>query len=55
MSSEMDQFHAWLKHHHPELAQRIIGTLVVDDHHLTEDQLLAKAHAFYATAQPMQP
>ncbi len=55
MSSEMDQFHAWLKQHHPELARRIIGTVVVDDHHLTEDQLLAKARAFYATAQPVQP
>ncbi len=48
MSSEMDQFVAWLKHHHPELATRIIGSLVVDEHHLTEAQLLAKAREFYA-------
>ena len=48
-SSEMDQFIAWVKTHHPELAKRIIGTLVVDEHHLTEDQLLAKAREFYAT------
>jgi hypothetical protein len=51
MSSEMDQFVAWVKLHHPELAQRIIGSLVVDEHHLTEDQLLAKAREFYANAR----
>jgi hypothetical protein len=47
-SSEMDQFVAWLKLHHPGLAKRIIGSLVVDEHHLTEGQLLAKAREFYA-------
>jgi len=46
-SSEMEQFVAWLKHHHPETATRIVGTIVVDEHHLTEDQLLAKARDFY--------
>lgn len=49
-SSEMDQFVAWSKHHHPELAQRIIGSLTVDESHLTEPQLLAKAREFYASA-----
>ncbi len=48
MSSEMDQFVAWVKLHHPELAARIVGTMVVDEHHLTEGQLLAKAREFYA-------
>jgi hypothetical protein len=47
-SSEMDQLVAWLKLHHPGLASRIIGSLVVDEHHLTEDQLFAKARQFYA-------
>jgi hypothetical protein len=47
-SSETDQFVAWLKLHHPELAKRIIGSLVVDEHHLTDGQLLAKAREFYA-------
>jgi hypothetical protein len=47
-SSEMDQLIAWLKLHHPGLASRIIGSLIVDEHHLTEDQLLAKARQFYA-------
>jgi len=50
-SSEMEQFMAWVKLHHPELAQRIIGCLVVDEHHLSPDQLLAKAREFYASAR----
>ena len=49
-SSEMEQFIAWLKLHHPDQASHIIGSLVVDEHHLTDDQLLAKARDFYATA-----
>jgi hypothetical protein len=47
-SSEMDQFVAWVHRHHPEVAKRIIGSLVVDENHLTDDQLLAKAREFYA-------
>ena len=49
-SSEMDQFVNWLKQHHPGLASRVTGCVVVDEHHLTEGQLLAKAREFYATA-----
>jgi len=30
------------------LARRIIGSLVMDEHHLTDAQLLAKAREFYA-------
>jgi hypothetical protein len=48
MSSEMEQFVAWTKHHHPELAQRIVGTLAIDEHHLSDDQILAKAREFHA-------
>jgi hypothetical protein len=50
MSSEMDQFVAWVEAHHPDLATRIISSAVVDEHHLTESQLLAKAREFYANA-----
>jgi hypothetical protein len=50
-SSEMEQFITWTKLHHPELAQRIIGSLTVDEHHLTDDQLLARAREFYTTNQ----
>jgi len=48
MSSEMDQFVAWLNLHHPIVAKRIIGSLVIDEHHLTEGQLLAKARELFA-------
>ena len=53
-SSEMDQFIAWLKLHHPEVAKRIIGSLVVDENHLTTDQLLAKAREFYTHPQQLE-
>jgi hypothetical protein len=48
-SNEMNQFTAWLNKHHPELAKRIVGSVVVDEQHLTDDQLLAKAREFYAS------
>ena len=54
-SSEMEQFIMWAKAHHPDMAGRIIGSLVVDEQHLTEDQLLAKARDFYANAALSQP
>jgi hypothetical protein len=49
MGSEMEQFTTWLASHHPEIAARVIGSVVVDESHLTPDQLLAKAREFYAT------
>jgi hypothetical protein len=52
MSSEMDQFVKWLELHHPEQAGWILGSIVIDEHHLTEEQLLAKAREFYAAAAP---
>jgi hypothetical protein len=48
-SSEMELFTGWLKKHHPDLAARITGTLTIDEQHLTEAQLLAKAREFYGT------
>jgi hypothetical protein len=53
--SEMFQFVAWLKLRHPELAARIIGSLVVNESHLTTDQLLAKAREFYTTNAQASP
>ena len=50
--SEMEQFVTWAKQHHAALAARIIGTQVVDEHHLTEGQLLATARQFYAQVAP---
>jgi hypothetical protein len=47
-SSAMDQLLAVLKRDHSNLAERIVGSVVVDAQHLTEDQLLARARDFYA-------
>ena len=47
-SSAMDQLLAQLKQHHPELAGRVIAHVAVDEGHLTENQLLAKAREFFA-------
>jgi hypothetical protein len=47
-SSAMDMLLADLKAHHPDVAEKVIGSVVVDAHHTTEDQLLARAREFYA-------
>lgn len=47
-SSAMEQLLARLKRHHPDVAARVAGAFVVDEQHLTEDQLLARAREFYA-------
>ena len=47
-SSAMEQLLADLKAHHHDVAEKIIGSVVVDAHHTTGDQLLAKAKDFYA-------
>ena len=47
-ASAREQFVVWLEHHHPALAARIIGSLVIDEHHITDAQLLAKARDFRA-------
>ena len=46
-SSAMEQLLAELKQHHADLAKLIVGTVVVNESKLTEDQLLAKAREFY--------
>ena len=47
-SSAMDMLLADLKAHHPDVAGKVIGSVVVDAHHTTEGELLAQARAFYA-------
>jgi hypothetical protein len=47
-SSAMEHLLADLKDHHPDVAAKVIGSVVVDAHHTTEDQLLARAREFYA-------
>lgn len=46
--SEMGEFIKWLDAKHPEISRRVIGSVVVDQHHLTEAQLLRTAQEFYA-------
>jgi hypothetical protein len=47
-SSAMDHLVAELKQHHPEIAKRVVGAIVVDGQHMTDDQLLAQARKFFA-------
>jgi hypothetical protein len=49
-SSEMEQFVTWVAKHHPTMATRIIGSVVIDENHLSEPQLLAKAREHYQAA-----
>jgi hypothetical protein len=51
-SSAMEQLLSELKSHHSNIAERIVGFVVVNEQHLTENQLLAKAREFYATLSP---
>ncbi len=48
-SSAMEALLTDLKENHPDLAARVIGAIVVNEPHMTEDQLLAEARSFYAT------
>jgi hypothetical protein len=47
-ANAMDQFAAWLHVHHADLARRIVSTHIVDEHHLSDAQLLTKARATLA-------
>ncbi len=48
-SSAMEMLLADLKSHHPDVAENVIGSVVIDAHHTTEGKLLAKAREFYET------
>jgi len=50
-SSAMENLLVDLKDHHPDLAQKVIGTVIVNEQHMTEDQLLAQARSFYAATE----
>ncbi|HEX4056085.1 MAG TPA: hypothetical protein VHX86_17625 [Tepidisphaeraceae bacterium] len=49
-SSAMERLLLELKQHHQDIAKRVVGSIVVDEHHLTEDQLLAKARELFVVA-----
>jgi len=46
--SEMDNFIAWLKREHPQQAERIIGSVVIEKDQATTDTLLTESREFYA-------
>ncbi|QEL20513.1 NADPH-dependent FMN reductase family protein [Limnoglobus roseus] len=46
-SSAMEHLRAELTSHHADIARTVIGSVVVDAHHMTESELLAKAREFY--------
>ncbi len=48
-SSAMEHLLEEISTNHHELAPRIVGSKIVDEQHLTENQLLALAREFYAT------
>lgn len=50
-SSAMDQLIAALQLHHRELAQRVVGSIVLDQGHMSDDQLLARARQFNVSHQ----
>lgn len=47
-SSEMEVFLTWLKNHQPEVSGRVVGSVVVGEHQLSDGELLAKAREFFA-------
>jgi hypothetical protein len=49
-SSAMEQLLIDLKKHHRDIANRVVGSVSVDEHHLTDDQLLAKARELFVNA-----
>jgi hypothetical protein len=50
---EMDHFIAGLKWQHPDLANRIVGSLVLEKDQANSAELLAKAQAYHACTSPM--
>jgi hypothetical protein len=46
-SSAMNYLVDELNQNHPDIAKRIVGAIAVDEKHITEEQLLAQARAFY--------
>lgn len=47
-SSAMEQLLAQLAEHHPDIAAKVIGSHVIDDHHMSENRMLAKARELFA-------
>jgi hypothetical protein len=54
-SSAMEHLLAELREHHADIFKRVVGSVVVDEPHLTENQLLAKARDFYSKPEWLEP
>jgi len=50
-SSAMEQLMLDLTKNHSNLADKVIGAVTIDEQHMTEDQLLAKAREFYMASE----
>jgi hypothetical protein len=50
-SSAMDYLVDELNQNHPDIAKRIVGAIVVNEQHMTEEKLLAQAREFYAAVR----
>ena len=48
-SSAMEHLLTELRTHHPAVAAKLVGVVVIDENHTTDEQLLARARDFYAT------
>ncbi|WP_190316128.1 hypothetical protein [Pseudanabaena sp. UWO310] len=51
-SSAMDYLVDELAQNHPYISKKVVGAIVVNEQHLTEEQLLAQARAFYEANNP---
>ena len=51
----MEQLITELKRNHQALARRVVGSIIVNEEHLTENQLLGKARSYYASHSLLQP
>lgn len=49
-ASALEQLVLHLGEHEKQIASRVIGAVAVNEQHMTENQLLAKARELYATA-----
>lgn len=54
-ASEMELFAAWLERHEPAIASKIAGKIAVDEHHLTDGELAAKARNHLTHLSPAAP
>jgi hypothetical protein len=53
-SSAMDYLVDELAQNHPDISKKVVGAIVVNEQHLTEDQLLSQARAFYKANNPFK-